>query len=59
MKAMQAAEELCFEPIDRLPDVDQVLAQGVCREIVNGPVDECIDGVMDAVSRLRDREGFH
>ena len=43
IKAVQAPEELGFEPIDRPPDVDQVLAQRVRREIVDGLVDERID----------------
>jgi hypothetical protein len=59
MKAVQATDELCFESIDRPPDIDQVRAQGACREIVDGLVDECIDSLIHTVSRIRYRERFH
>ena len=59
IKAVQAADELGFEPIDRPPDVDQVLGQSVCRDPVDELVDECIDSLIDTVSRIRHRERFH
>jgi hypothetical protein len=59
MEAMQATDELGLEPIDGPPNVDQVRAQGVCRELVDGLADECIDSVIDTVSRIRYGEGFH
>ena len=59
IEAVQAAEELGFEPIDRPPDVDQILAQGVGRDTIDGLVDECIDSLLHTASRLRDRERFH
>jgi hypothetical protein len=59
IKAVQAAEELCFEPIDGSPDVDQVIGQRVGRDRVDGLVDECIDSVLHTVARVRDRERFH
>ena len=40
-------------------DVDQVLAQGVCRELVDGLVNQSIDGVIETVCRIRDRERLH
>ena len=59
IKAVQAPEELCFESIDRSPDIDQILAQGVGRELIDGLVDQTIDGVTETVSRIRDCERFH
>ena len=59
VKAVHAADELCFEAIDRAPDVDQILGQSVRRDSVDGLVDECIDGVMHTVARIRDGERFH
>jgi hypothetical protein len=59
MKAVQATDELCFESIDRPPDIDQVRAQGVCRETVDGLVDECIDSLIHTVSCMGYRERFH
>jgi hypothetical protein len=41
------------------PDVDQVLAQGVGRDTIDGLVDECINSLSHTVSRIRDRERFH
>jgi hypothetical protein len=59
MKAVQAADELRFEPVDSTPDVDQVRAQSVGRDIVDGLVDESFHGVMQTVSRIRYCERFH
>ena len=59
MEAMQATDELGFEPIDRPPDVNQVRTQGVRRDTVDGLVDERVDSILQTVSRLRDRERFH
>src|ERR1019366_2087890 len=59
MKAVQAAEELCFEPIDRPSHVDEVRGQGVRRDVVKGLVDEGIDSVLETVSGVPDRECFH
>ena len=59
IKAVQTADELGFESIDRVPDVDQIRAQGVCGELVDGLVDECIDSLIDTLSRIRHRERFH
>ena len=36
IEAVQAPEELGFEPIDRPPDVDQILAERVGRELIDG-----------------------
>ena len=59
MEAMQATDELGFEPIDRPPDIDQVRTQGVRRDTVDGLVDERIDSILNTVSRIRHRERFH
>jgi len=59
MKAVQAADELGFEPVDRPPDVDQIRTQGVGRDLVDGLVDEGIDSVIETVACMRHRERFH
>ena len=59
IKAVQAPEELGFEAIDRPPDVDQVLAERVGRELIDELVNQSIDGVIETVCRIRDRERFH
>ena len=59
IKAVQAPEELGFEPIDGAPEVDQILAQRVRRELIDGLVNQPIDGVIETLARIRDREGFH
>ena len=40
VEAMQATDELCFKTIHGAPDVDQVLAEGLRRERIDGLVDE-------------------
>ena len=50
IEAVQAPEELGFEAIDRAPDVDQILAQRVRREVIDGLADQCVDGVIETVS---------
>ena len=59
IEAVQAAEELGFEAIGGPPDVDEVCAQRVCRDMVDQLVDECIDGRIQTLSRIRDRERLH
>jgi hypothetical protein len=59
MKAVQTPDALGLEPIDRPADLDQVLAQGVCREAVERLTDECIDRLTQTVSGTRYGERFH
>ncbi|MGH9208194.1 MAG: hypothetical protein ACRD1G_16835 [Acidimicrobiales bacterium] len=59
IEAVQTTHELCFESIDRPPDVDEVRTQRVGRERVDGLVDECIDSLIKTVSRIRDGERYH
>jgi hypothetical protein len=59
IKAVKATEELGLEAIGGPLDVDQICAQRVCRDVVDGLIDECIDRRVHSVSRIRHRERFH
>ncbi len=59
IKAVQAADELRLEAIDGPADLDQVGAERVGRDPVDGLVDERIDGRTHTVARLRYRDRLH
>jgi hypothetical protein len=59
IEAVKATEKLGFEAIGSAPDGDQVLAERVGRERVDGLGDECIHGLVQTVSRIRYGERFH
>ena len=59
IKAMQAAHELRLEAIDRPPHIDEVRAEGMGRDPVDGLVDERVDRRIHMASRLRYRERLH
>jgi hypothetical protein len=59
IKTVEAAEEFGFEPIGSPPDADQIFAQRVGGQPVNGLVDECIDRLIDMVTGIRNGERFH
>jgi hypothetical protein len=59
IKAVEATEELCFEPIGSAPDADDVCTLRVRREGIDALVDECVHSVLQTRDRIRDREGFH
>jgi hypothetical protein len=56
---VQAADELSFESIDRATNVDQIGAQLVRRDSVDGLADECIDILTETLFDSRHRERFH
>jgi hypothetical protein len=59
MKAVEATKALCLETIDRPRDVDQILAENLGRETIDGLTDECIDNVIEPLSNIGDHERFH
>jgi hypothetical protein len=59
IEAVKATEKLGFEAIGSAPDGNQVLAQRVRRERVDGLGDECVHSLVQTLSRIRYGERFH
>ncbi len=59
IEAVKATQELGLEAIGSPPDGDQVVAQRVGREAVDGLADECIHGLGQPLSGIRYGERFH
>ena len=59
IEAVQATEELGFEAIGSPPEVDEILAQRLGREAVDGLADERIDCLGQTLSGIRYGERFH
>ncbi len=59
VKAVEAAQELRLEPIDRAPDVDQILTQGERGEAVDELADEGIDRLVEPALGARYCSRYH
>jgi hypothetical protein len=59
IKAVKATEELGPETIGGPLDFDEIFAERVCRDVVDGLIDECINNLVETVSRIRNGERFH
>ena len=59
IEAVQATEELGLEAIGSPPEVDEILAQRLGREAVDGLADERIDCLGQTLSGIRYGERFH
>ena len=59
IEAVQATQKLGLEAIGSPTDGDEVVAQRLRREVVDGLADECIHGLSQTLSRIRYGERFH
>jgi hypothetical protein len=59
IEAVQAAERLGVDTIGNPLEVDQIIAECVSRETVERLIDVSIDGRVQRLSRIGDRERFH
>src|SRR3984957_19839511 len=59
VKAVEAAQELSLEPIDRPPHVDHVLPEGERGEAVDGLTNECLDRLGEPPLRIRYCSRYH